>query len=317
MKRIIAVLFAVIIALCIMSACGRMPRGDGKIKIVTTVFPIYDWTCRLTKGASDIDVAYLLRSGVDMHSFQPAVDDIINVSTADIVVYVGGESDEWIDDTLKEAVNKNIRTVNLINLLGKSAKKEEVVEGMQDGADDDEIDEHIWLSPDNAKKLVTAISDSLSHIDPDNSGLYSRNASDYLKKLDELKGKFKKAVERAKYDTVVFADRFPFRYLFDDLGLNYFAAFAGCSAETEADFDTIIFLADKIDELGVKSIMQTETADGSIAKTIREATKLKNQRILTLKSMQSVTSNEVKSGVTYISIMEENLNVLTEALGKE
>lgn len=318
MKKIIAVLLAVIIALCTMSACGNKPQNDDRINIVTTVFPIFDWAREVTEGADNVEVTLLLDNGVDMHSYQPSVDDIINVSTADMVIYVGGESDEWIDDALREAVNEDIVTVNLIDLLGKSAKYEETVEGMQSNSEeDDEIDEHVWLSLINAKKFTTAICENLVGIDPDNSGLYSKNASDYLKKLDNLRDEYSREIDCLEYDTVVFADRFPFRYLFDDFGLNYFAAFVGCSAETEANFDTIIFLANKIDELGLTAIMQTETADGSIAKTVRETTKLKNQKILTLNSIQSITQDDLRNGTTYLSIMKDNLNVLTKALIKE
>ena len=317
MKKIIAVLLAVVIALCTMSGCANTVHKDGKINIITTIFPIFDWTSELTKDVDNVEVTYLLQSGVDMHSYQPSVDDIISVSTADMVIYIGGESDEWIDDALREAVNEDIVTVNLIDLLGKSAKKEELVEGMQSKAEDDGIDEHVWLSISNAKKFATAICESLAAVDPENSSIYSKSAAAYLKKLENLRDEFREAIDRADYDTVVFADRFPFCYLFDEFGLNYFAAFAGCSAETEANFDTITFLANKIDELGIGSIVQTETADGSIAKTIRETTKSKNQEILTLNSMQSVTKDDLMNGATYLSIMKDNLNVLTKALCKE
>lgn len=316
-KKIIAVLLAVIIALCTMSGCANERQRDGKINIVTTVFPIYDWACELTKGAENVELTYLLESGVDMHSYQPTVGDVISVSKADVVIYVGGESDDWVDDALREAVNDDVVTVNLIGLLGKSAKDEEIVEGMQGNSDDNGIDEHVWLSISNAERFVTAISERLVKIDPDNSNLYRKNASDYIDKLDNLRDKYTEEISKADYDTVVFADRFAFRYLFDELNLNYFAAFVGCSAETEANFDTIIFLANKIDELGIESIVQTETADGSIAKTVRETTKSKNQRILTLNSMQSVNYDDLQNGVTYLNITEDNLSVLIKALVKE
>ncbi|MCH5298653.1 MAG: zinc ABC transporter substrate-binding protein [Ruminococcus sp.] len=317
MKKIIAVLLAVIIALCTMSGCANTAQTDNKINIVTTVFPIFDWVRELTEDVDNVEVTYLLSGGVDMHSYQPSVDDIISVSTADMVVYVGGESDEWVDDALREAVNKDIVTVNLIDVLGKSAKTEEIADGMQGIVEDDGIDEHVWLSINNARKFVTEISENLAVIDPENSGLYRKNTTDYLKKLDNLHDKFREAIDRADYNTVVFADRFPFRYLFDDFGLNYFAAFVGCSAETEANFDTITFLANKIDESGIGSIVQTETANGSIAKTVREATRSKNQNILTLNSIQSVSRDDLMNGATYLSIMEDNLNVLSKALYKE
>ena len=266
-----------------------------------------------------MDLTMLLDNGVDLHSYQPTADDIMKISDCDLFIYVGGESDAWVEDALKEAVNKDMKVINLLDVLGSSVKEEEVVEGMEeeeeDGAEEEpEYDEHVWLSLRNAKVLCKAIADDLAEIDTENADAYKDNEKAYADKLDELDKKYQETVDAASQKTVLFGDRFPFRYMVDDYGLSYYAAFVGCSAETEASFETITFLAGKTDELGLKNIMTIEKSDQKIAKTIIENTKEKNQGILTLDSMQSTTSDDVKKGATYFSIMESNLNVLQEAL---
>ena len=269
-----------------------------------------------------MDLTMLLDNGVDLHSYQPTADDIMKISDCDLFIYVGGESDAWVEDALKEAVNKDMKVINLLDVLGNSVKEEEVVEGMEaeeeeeeDGADEEpEYDEHVWLSLRNAKVLCKAIADYLAEIDTENADTYQDNEKAYADKLDELDKKYRETLDSASQKTLLFGDRFPFRYMVDDYGLSYYAAFVGCSAETEASFETITFLAGKTDELGLKNIMTIEKSDQKIAKTIIRNTKGKNQGILTLDSMQSTTSDDVKKGATYFSIMENNLNVLQKAL---
>ncbi len=323
MKRI-ALIAVLILSLAGMTACGKAgtERGSDKLTIVATIFPIYDWTLNILGDmAGEAEVTLLLNSGVDMHSYQPSVGDIMKLSTCDVFIYVGGESDEWVEDALAEAINKNMTVINLMDILGDKAKTEEVVEGMQsghdhdeDGEDEEEYDEHIWLSLKNAAFLCDAIADKLAEADPDNAKKYAENADAYINKLSELDRKYMEKTGEAALKTLLFGDRFPFRYLTDDYGLSYYAAFAGCEAETEASFETIIFLADKIDTLGLSTILVIDGSDGRIAGTIRENTKTGDQQILTLDSMQSVTSENIENGTTYIGIMEENLNILIKAL---
>ncbi len=262
----------------------------------------------------------LLDNGVDLHSYQPTADDIVKISTCDLFIYVGGESDDWVTDALQEAVNQDMVVINLLDVLGDAVKEEEVVEGMEAEDEEEEeeeeveYDEHVWLSLNNAAVLCRYIADQLAIIDAENSETYSTNAAAYIEQLNTLNDAYQAAVDAATVKTVLFGDRFPFRYLVDDYGLTYYAAFVGCSAETEASFETIVFLAEKVDELGLHAILQIETADGSIANTIRENTVSKDQSILTLDSMQSTTSADVEGGVTYLSIMEQNLDVLRAAL---
>lgn len=331
MKKYISILLAAVMAVCCLSACGQnnsntntqaKDNNDKRVKVVTTIFPEYDWVKEIAGDeVSKMDLTMLLDNGVDLHSYQPTVDDIMKISDCDLFIYVGGESDAWVEDALKEAVNKDMKVINLLDVLGSSVKEEEVVEGMEaeeeeeDGAGEEpEYDEHVWLSLRNAKVLCKAIADDLAEIDTENADTYQENEKAYADKLDELDKKYQETVDLASQKTLLFGDRFPFRYMVDDYGLSYYAAFVGCSAETEASFETITFLAGKTDELGLKNIMTIEKSDQKIAKTIIENTKEKNQGILTLDSMQSTTSDDVKKGATYFSIMESNLSVLQEAL---
>lgn len=296
---------------------------DDKLKIVTTIFPEYEWTkAVLGECESEAELTMLLDNGTDLHSFQPAVKDIMEVSSCDLLIYVGGESDAWIEDALKSAQNKDMKTINLMEVLGDTIKEEETVEGMQGGEhehdhdeeDEKEYDEHVWTSLRNASVVCETIAATLEEMDPENKDTYQANARNYEAKLSSLDKEYQKTVDSAKQNTLIFADRFPFRYLVDDYGLNYYAAFSGCSAESEASFKTVTFLAEKVDELGVNSVLTIEKSDDRIAQTVIENTKTKNQSIHELNSMQSITSEEIKNGVTYLSVMEDNLKVLQEVL---
>lgn len=296
--------------------------NDGKIKIVTTIFPEYDWVMSILGDKQDTaNVTLLLDSGIDLHSYQPTPKDIITISNCDLFVYVGGESDGWVEDALKKATNKNMKTINMMEVLGDAVKEEEVIEGMEgeeeEGEEEEEeveYDEHVWLSLKNAQTLVNEISKKLGEIDQENANYYQTNASTYVNSLKDLDTRYAQAVAAGTKDTVLFADRFPFRYLVDDYNLKYFAAFVGCSAETEASFQTITFLANKVDELGLNVIFKIESSDGGIANTVKNATQNKNQTILTMDSIQSASTKEYKAGRNYLSIMEQNLTALTEAV---
>ena len=528
MKKFIAIMLAVVMFGTFIAGCGSTATGTDtqpaaapaaatepstqpqKIKIVTTIFPEYDWVREvLGDKAGNADLTMLLDNGIDLHSYQPTADDIVKISDCDLFIYVGGESDGWVDDALKEATNKNMKVINLLDVLGDSVKAEETVEGMQetehehdhdhskevstfednevqdrslsdwagdwqsaypfslDGTLDDafaamavegemtadeykayyqngyktdianisiegehinftydngktvgsdykyvgyyiqnwstgtkaamyrfeaadkasgapiyiefndhmiepaaaehfhirmsnesfdaiidpenswptffpadmtgeeicehmeghdhdededheheeEKDEHVWLSLKNAEVLVNAISESLQEIDPSSKDAYADNSSAYIEKLSELDSEYRQAVDAASTKTVLFGDRFPFRYLVDDYGLSYYAAFVGCSAETEASFETISFLAKKVDELKLPCVLTIEGTQHKIAETIVENTAEKNQKVLTMDSMQSTTSEDVANGTTYLSAMEKNLSVRKEALG--
>ncbi len=237
MKKIISIVIAALLTAGCLSACGSnrvaAATDNGKIQIVTTIFPEYDWVMNvLGDKASNADVKMLLDTGVDLHSFQPTAEDILKISTCDLFIYVGGESDEWVDDALQEATNKDMIVINLLDVLGDSVKEEEVVEGMQaeehehehegeeghDHEDEEEVeyDEHVWLSLKNASVLVESISEALQKADPDNADSYKKNASDYIEKLNALDVRYEETVSNASVNTLLFGDRFPFRYLVDD-----------------------------------------------------------------------------------------------------
>ena len=496
MKKIFNLILIFITAISCLAivACKKNSDNNDKISIVCTIFPEYDWVKEIIgENDENIELTLLLDNGVDLHSYQPSVEDIAKISTCDMFIYVGGESDAWVDDALKNATNKNMKVINLLDVLGDKVKLEETIEGMEhehsheheeineddildrtiddfsgewkslypylidgkldeflehlaeeDGDDsttketyfekystlwncsvdkinvngnsitfiyndgkteeasynydgyatklnsnneissvryqfktneenapkyvqfndhnhepgaaehfhiyfgndgyesllnsqtnpffvkndltvdeileelmgheDEENDEHVWLSLKNAEILCKKICSELSKIDEKNAKIYKNNYDKYVEKIKNLDKEYSSVVSDAKYDTLLFGDRFPFRYLVDDYNLKYYAAFAGCSSETKASFETIAFLAKKMDELSLPAICTIEGAKHNIAETIRDNTKLKNQKIIIFDSMQSTTSNDIKKGATYLSIMEKNLNALKEAL---
>lgn len=352
-KKIIAGAAILLALTTSLFAKAKKTDKNNKLKVVTTIFPEYDWTREIIgDNAKNVELTLLLGNGVDLHSYQPSIQDITKISTADIFIYVGGESDGWVKDALKNAKNKNMKVINLLENLGDKVKAEEVKEGMQaeeedehehhhhdgehhddddedhdhdheaedhhhhhhDDADEVEYDEHIWLSLRNAKILSAEIAAALCEKDAPNAAAYKANLASYTARLDALDAKYTAAVKAGSKKTILFGDRFPFRYLVDDYGLDYFAAFVGCSAETEASFETVIFLAKKVDELGLNTVLKIESGDGKIARTIIQNTKKKNAKVLTLDSIQSTTAKQAASGVTYLKLMEENLTVLVEAL---
>ena len=328
------------------SSEAKTDDANKKFSVVCTIFPEYDWIRQLVGDKKDnYEITYLLDKGVDLHSYQPTAEDIAKIANCDLFVYVGGESDGWVDDALKESKNDKMQVVNLLETLGKNVKPEEVVEGMQEedehdhdhedadhdhedkdkdhdheDADHDhheeetEYDEHVWLSLRNATALVNTLAEKLQTIDPENKDYYATTAADYTAKLGDLDSRYLATIKKAKVKTVLFGDRFPFRYLVDDYGLKYYAAFVGCSAETEASFETVAFLAKKTDDLKLKSVLVIENSDQKIAKKIVETTKDKSQNIVVLNSMQSITNEDIANGATYLSIMESNLKALASAL---
>ena len=300
-------------------AAEESSNGQAALTIVTTIFPEYDWVLNvLGENPGQVKVSLLLDNGVDLHSFQPTAEDILELSTCDLFIYVGGESDKWVQDALGEALNEDMIKINLLDALGDQAKEEELAEGMEGEAEEGEetgYDEHVWLSLRNAAFFVQKIADTLASLDPVNADIYQTNAGAYISKLDALDDDYQEAVSDASVKTLLFGDRFPFRYLTDDYGLDYYAAFSGCSAETEASFETIIFLANKVDELSLPAIITIEGSDQRIAETIRDTSGSKNQQIIALDSMQSSISQDADQGKNYLSVMKSNLDALKEALG--
>ena len=357
-KKMEAYALALAIAAAALSGCGAgngsvntsastaaaadtaAPAGGEPFSVVCTIFPAYDWTREiLGSHADEAKVTYLLDNGVDLHSYQPTMDDMMKISDCDLFIYVGGESDEWVEDALEDAQNRDMRVISLLDVLGDSAKVEELKEGMQEDDhdeddhdhdddhdedehdhddhehdhDEEEYDEHVWLSLRNARIFCAEIERNMEAIDPANAADYRANLDSYTARLDELDSSFKAVVDGSSARTLIFGDRFPFRYFVDDYGLDYYAAFIGCSAETEASFETVTFLADKVKELDCKTIFILESSDSGIADTII-STSGRSVEIAELNSLQSVSREDIAGGATYISLMQGNCDVLAGAL---
>ena len=371
-------------ALFSLVACNDNPKSkiakDHKISIITTIYPEYAWTKEILGTRTDsVNLTLLIKNGIDLHSYKPTAHDVAKIASADMVIYVGGESDEWIKDALTASPKKGRVEINLMEALGDRVKAEEIVEGMQ--AEDEhhhehaeehkhehhdehaeehehehhkehaeehkhehhkehaeehehehhdehaevhehhhhdedvENDEHVWLSLKNAEILVKKIAEELSKIDAAHASAYKQNAEAYIAQIQSLDAEYRTAVESAARKTVLFGDRFPFRYLVDDYGIKYYAAFVGCSAESEASFETIAFLAGKMDSESLPSIFIIENGNDKIAKAVLAASKKsQDAQILTINSMQSITEKQINDGINYISLMRANLENLKKAL---
>ena len=313
----LAVLFSVLSVGC-GAPGGASADADGKIRVVTTIFPLYDWTREVIgEQAEQISLCCLLDNGADYHSFQPSASDIVKIAEADVFIFTGGGSESWADEALKNRKNKDQKTVRLFTLLEDRLLLEEHVEGMEEehGAGDAvEYDQHLYLSLVNAARAVEAIRDALSEADPAHQDTYQTNAAAYLEKLSALSASYEETVRSARRDILLFGDRFPFRYLTEDYGLRYYAAFQGCSADAEASFATVAFLAEKVKELSLPGVLVLEKSDHKLAETIISASGLQGVEILAMDSMQAVTPAEMKQGASYLNSMEKNLEALRKAL---
>ena len=348
MKKIAAFAMFILAAALTLVACNaesnEKTSAPKKISIVATIYPQYDWLKNILGDRLDaVNLKLLIKNGTDLHSYKPSAQDIASIASADMVVYVGGESDEWIEKALKATPKEGRVQVNLMEALGDRVKEEEIVEGMQaedehehdkvgehaeptaaeahedhdhhEHAEEAENDEHVWLSLKNAEILVKKIAEAVANVDTAHATEYHMNAALYVAKISALDAQYQASVDSAAHKTILFGDRFPFRYLVDDYGIKYFAAFVGCSAESEASFETVAFLAGKMDSLALPAIFTIDGSNGKIARAILDASKKsKEAQVLTLNSMQSVTDAQMQSGVDYLSIMQENLEVLKKAL---
>ena len=317
MKKILALLLALWIPAAVLSGCA--PQDDSaasnKLNIVTTIFPAYDWVREILGDETDrAEITTLLDSGVDLHSYQPTVDDIVKISDCDLFLYVGGESDGWVDDALKNAPNKDRKVIRLLDVLGDSAKAEETVEGMQEEEHDheeEELDEHVWTTPGNAAKICYALCDKLCELDPDNANEYMLNYEVYNAKLMELDIDIRTTVMNGARKTLVFADRFPMRYFTREYGLTYYAAYPGCASQTEPSAKTVAFLIDHVREENIPAVLYMEFSNEKMADVICEDTGCKK---LPFYSAHSITAQQFEDGVTYLDLMRMNIETLKEAL---
>ncbi len=312
-------LLLVALLLPALTACDR-EDGD-ELTVVCTVFPLYDWVSNVVGAVDGIRVILSVENGTDLHSFQPTAANIMDIADCDLLVCLGSSSEQWVDQAvasnparhrtvlkMSEAPEVTLRQISLASECNEEGHDH------GHGHSHGETDEHLWLSLANARAGVFAIADALSALDGEHAEQYRKNAAAYGDSLSTLDGQYREAIEKAPCKTLLFADRFPFVYLAEDYGFSYIAAFRGCTTETDADSDTIIRLATAADEHGLSHIMVTESSDRALAESVIRATANKNQQILAMDSMQSVTAKDRTAGVTYRSVMEANLVVLTQAL---
>lgn len=331
MKRLICTVLLLALVASLLVGCGRV-SDDGKVEIVCTVFPIYDWAQNLLGECEDVSLRLLVNRGTDPHSYTPTPTDIAAIHACDVLIYVGGESDAWVSDVLATVKNEDIKTIGLLDMLGDRARLEETVEGMQcedeechdhehshdhgdhDHGEEGAYDEHVWLSLKNAELLCSGLADELSAVLPDMSEQIAECAADYGEKLAFLDARFEETIAKKDEDLLIFADRFPFRYLIEDYSLRYFAAFSGCSADSEATFETVVFLSDKLRESGVGTLIILESSTRDLANTIISNSGCEQVEIVVMDSMQSITARDVEAGASYLSIMEKNLAAIDAAL---
>lgn len=343
MKKILLIILAAAMAVFPLLGCGNraasstaQPAGSSapsvqashRLKIVTTIFPQYDFAREITGG--NADVAILLPPGTESHTYEPAPQDIISIQNADLFIFVGGESDVWIDDILDSMEEKAPKTLKLMDCV--TTVEEELVEGMEsdhdhahededrdhaEDADHDhereetEYDEHIWTSPANAVQIVRSMTETISALDTVNADIYAKNADAYVQKLTALDNDFAQVVKTAARKTIIVGDRFPFRYFADEFGLDYYAAFSGCSSETEASAATVAFLTDKVKAENIPAVLYIEFSNHKIADSIAEATGAKT---LLLHSCHNVSKDEMQAGASYLSLMQKNVETLRQAL---
>lgn len=303
-------------ALICISGCSAVPT-DNRISVVCTSFAAYDWACRIVgQDSQSIAVTMLPDSATDIHSYQATAQDIVKIAQCDVLICTAGPSEKWITDAVSQ--NSAATVLRLSEILGDGLKTVEhshsAHEKDHEHADAAEYDEHVWLSLKNAELFCENIAAALEKADPENAKKYRKNAQDYIVELALLDGEYELAAKNAEKSALIFADRFPFHYLLDDYGIEYYAAFPGCSSETEAGFDTIIFLAEKADELHIDCLLTIEGSQSGVAQTVAESTAAKSKKILVLDSMQSADLAAASDGKTYLSVMRSNLDIIKTAL---
>lgn len=306
MKKIISIflLFVVTFAFC---SCGEVERSTGKISVVTTIFPYYDFVRSVSKGTCDVDM--LLKPGSDVHSFEPTPSDILKIRNADLFIYNGGESDEWVDSILESLGDTDKPVVMKMTDYVKP-----LTEMDADHHAEDEEDEHIWTSLDNAQTLVSKISDEVSKLDSKNKSIYHRNGLDYIEKISKVQSEIENTVNSSKSKKIVVGDRFPLLYFATEFSLDWECAFPGCSTETEPSLDRLSKLTDTIEKDKIKTILKLEMSENKVADTLADET---NTKVRTFYSAESVSKEDFANNITYVDLMERNNNALKEALSND
>lgn len=306
MKKIISIflLFVVTFAFC---SCGEVERSTGKISVVTTIFPYYDFARSVSKGTCDVDM--LLKPGSDVHSFEPTPSDILKIRNADLFIYNGGESDEWVDSILESLGDTDKPVVMKMTDYVKP-----LAEMDADHHAEDEEDEHIWTSLDNAKTLVSKISDEVSKLDQKHKTVYNKNGLDYIEKISKVQSEIENTVSSSESKKIVVGDRFPLLYFATEFSLDWECAFPGCSTETEPSLDRLSKLTDTIEKDKIKTILKLEMSENKVADTLADET---NTKVRTFYSAESVSKEDFANNITYVDLMERNNNALKEALSND
>lgn len=293
-------------------------NGEKKntLSVVCTNFPEYDFAKHI--AGNDAEVTMLLKPGAESHSYEPTPEDMIKIQNSDLFVYVGGDSDEWVDGVLNSLESTSIHRFKLMDQV--ETVEEELSEGMepekdeQDGekaAEDTEMDEHVWTSPANAMIIVGKMADMLGDLDAEHKEQFQKNAKNYIDEIQQVDEELKKVIDNAKRKEIIVADRFPFRYFCEEFGLKYYAAFPGCSTDTEPSAQTVAFLIDKVKKDQIPVVFHIELSNGRMADSIAEATGAKTEL---LNAVHNVSAEDFKSGVSYVSLMRHNVESLKEAL---
>lgn len=328
----------IVLSLCLtlLSGCtGPTTAEQDENVILCTTFAAYDWVREILGDTDTFTCRMLVDNGVDLHSYQPSAQDIMKIADCRMLVYVGGESDTWVSDALAESGNEDIVAISLLDLVGDRALNEVELEGVEghhhhdhDNEDhdhdehgheaeitdhDDHYDEHVWLSLKNAIVCTETLADAVTKLDSCNSKKYAANAKDYTGKLEALDADYQTMRDTATQTTILIGDRFPFLYLAEDYDIHYFAAYSGCSADVEASVHTVTYLTEKLQEYKLPAIYVVDNGTDSLARTIAESADM-TPEILHLSSMQSVTKEDIQKGCTYLSYMEENLQMLKDGL---
>lgn len=316
MRKIFCFCLLIAVALTLFSACGNATENNEKITIVTTVFPEYDWTRQILGDTyGEVELILLTENGTDLHSYQPTVSDMATLASCDILICTGGTSDAWIDDALAASSTAKRHVIRLMDFLSEEEKLvEQSAHHNTEHHHDEPYDEHVWLSVKSAIRFCSAICDALCQVLPEHENTYRENCQTYVGELETLDKAFSETVSASSVKSLLFADRFPFSYLTHDYGLTCYAAFPGCSSETEASFETVAYLAKTMDFLSLPAIVILENSDDEIAQTILAATATKSADIVVMNSLQSISRADIQNGATYLDIMKSNLSALQTAL---
>lgn len=294
----------IIVLFSLLLGCSTPGGAEGRTRVVTTIFPLYDFTREVVGDDEGVDLTCLVDNSVDMHSYSPSSQDIIAISQCDVFVYVGGESDEWVDEVLAQYPDDDRIVICCFDVLDGMLLAEDGEEG--------DFDEHVWLSLRNAAQITDAIAEALGQANPEQAATYTENAAGYVGQLEALDARYQQVL--AGGGTLLVADRFPFAYLANDYGLECHAAFSGCSAEAEVSFQVVAQLADVLNEYELTHVFVIDDGDTAVAEAVISQAGRSDVEVLSLYSMQAVSKRDMDEGTSYLALMELNLEVLEEGL---